>query len=45
MIYFLWLIFLLFLGQIIYMIFFEKPEKSTRGKRYFVRNKTNKLRW
>ncbi len=45
MIYFLWVIFILFIGRIIYLIFFEKPEKLTKKQRDSVRKKSGRFRW
>jgi len=47
--YFLWLIFLLVIGEIIYLLFFKKPEKpeklSKKQKDLIKRKKSGKLRW
>jgi len=45
MIYFLWLIFILFIGEVIYIIFFEKPKKPTRKQKNFVRKKSGRFKW
>jgi len=45
MIYFLWLIFILFIGEVIYIIFFEKPEKLTRKQKNLIRKKSGRFRW
>jgi hypothetical protein len=43
--YFLWLIFVLFIGEIIYMIFFEELERLEKKKKYSVRKKSGRLKW
>jgi len=43
--YFLWLIFLLFIGEIIYLLFFKKPEKLTKKQKDIIRKKSNRFRW
>lgn len=43
--YFLWLIFVLFIGEIIYMIFFEELERLEKKKKYSVRKKSGRFKW
>jgi len=46
--YFLWLIFLLIIGEIIYLLFFkksEKPEKLTKKQKDSLRKKSGRLKW
>ncbi|GAJ20250.1 unnamed protein product, partial [marine sediment metagenome] len=33
------------ISQIIYMLFFEKPEKLTKKQKDIIRKKSGKLRW
>ena len=45
MIYFLGVIFLLFIAGIVYMIFFEKPEKLTKKQKDLIRKKSGRFKW
>ncbi|MBA7575877.1 hypothetical protein ES708_17713 [subsurface metagenome] len=45
MTYFRWLGFILFIGGVIYLIFFEKPEKPENKKKYSVRKKSGRFKW